>query len=270
MIGRGALLLAVFGSLSPQAIGASGATVTGAAARIGSWGLEVSIGRDCSVTDTVEINGGSGTIEGLYEACLQVTAEGVSTTGAGAILRAGEQVVLGEDFSVAAGTMLTVEIAPAMAKDFWAVLDRSPIDEAVYHASFYVDLSGLSFGAGAEIRHFAAYSETETNLFSLILEPAAGGAALLLAARQDGGGSIRTAPGQEIPLAGGWTRLEVDWSAGAGTGRLLISVDDGPFIGLTGLDNDSHTVESVRWGAVDGLIATSSGFLRLDGFNSWR
>ena len=40
--------------------------------------------------------------------------------------------------------------------------------------------------------------------------------------------------------------------------------------GLTDLDNDASVIEAVRWGALDGRIAASSGFLRLDGFDSWR
>ena len=60
------------------------------------------------------------------------------------------------------------------------------------------------------------------------------------------------------------------WAAADGTGELRVSVAEGPLLGLTALDNDAYTVETVRWGAISGVVATSSGLLRLDAFTSWR
>lgn len=264
-----ALLLALAGA--PAVLVAAEARVTTPSAHVGSWGLEVTIGRDCSGPDQLDLGAGSSPVAGLHEACLEITAAAVEIAAAGAVLRAGRTIALGNDFTVAAGADLNLELAPAMADDFASILDPSPIDESVYHASFALDASALALGAGDEIEHFTAFSVAGEPVFRLTLRPAAGGGAELhLAARQDGGGWIASAPGQEIPLPSGWTQVELSWAAGDGGGELLVSIGGGAATGLTGLDNDAFTVDSVRWGAISGSVAASSGLLRLDAFDSWR
>lgn len=265
-----ATLAAALGIATAAISTAAEVRVEGPSAHAGAWGLEVSIGKDCVVPDELVLDGGSSPISGLHEACLELTARQAAVAG-GALLRSGGVIVLGEGFSVPAGTDLTLEIVPAMGADFASVVDHSPIDETVYHAAFYLDLDALMLGVGDEIEHFTAYTASGVEVFRLTLRPdGAGGVELGLAARQDGGGWIQTAPGQEVPLSGGWSRIEVGWTAAAGAGELYVTVAGGSPTTLTALDNDAYAIETVRWGAVTGSIGASSGALRLDTFSSWR
>jgi hypothetical protein len=90
--------------------------------------------------------------------------------------------------------------------------------------------------------------------------------------REDGGGD--TTPGAGIVLANGWRTIEIDWQAstapGADDGFLDLWIDGHPQTGLATLDNDTLSVDHVRWGAVDGLDAGTSGSFFLDVFESRR
>lgn len=266
---RAAAWAAVAAAL-PAALAAAEARVTVPAAHVGSWGVEVWVGKDCAAADQLLLDAAASPIAGLYEACLEVAAEQVEV-GAAAVLRSGGVIALGNDFSVPDGVEITLEIDPPMGSDFAALLEESPLDESVYNAAFYLDHSGLLLGGGDEIEHFTAYSGSGEEVFRLTLEPdGTGGVALGLAARQDGGGWIETAPGQEIPLPSGWSEVEVAWTAANGAGELRVTVAGGVPALLAGLDNGGYTVETVRWGAITGSIAASTGLLRLDAFSSWR
>lgn len=269
--GAAALLAALFSGLAPSTLLAAEARVTTPSAHVGSWGLEVSIGKDCAAPDQLILDAGSGPLAGLYQACVQITVENASITDNIGVLRAGDAIVLGEGFSVIGDTDLTLEIIPPMASDFASLVDPSPIDEAVYNARFYVDRDALELGSGDEIEHFTAYAASGAEVFRLTLQPdGSGGVELGLAARQDGGGWIETAQGQEIPMPAGWSEVEVAWTAANGAGELRVTVAGGAPTILAGLDNDTYTVETVRWGAISGSIAASTGLLRLDAFSSWR
>ena len=265
-----AVMVAALGIAAAVVSTAAEVRVEGPSAHAGAWGLEVSIGKDCAVPDELVLDSGSSPISGLHEACLELTARQTAVAG-GAVLRSGGAIVLGEGFSVPTGADLTLEIVPSMGSDFASVVDHSPIDETVYHAAFYVGLDALTLGAGDEIEHFTAYTASGFEVFRLTLEPdGAGGVELGLAARQDGGGWVQTAPGQEIPLSGGWSRIEVGWTAADGAGELRVAVAGGSPTTLTALDNDAYAIETIRWGAVTGSIGASTGALRLDTFSSWR
>jgi hypothetical protein len=71
-------------------------------------------------------------------------------------------------------------------------------------------------------------------------------------------------------LADGWRSIEINWAKGAGTGRLDLWVDGKAKTGLTGLSNDTLSLNYSRWGAVSGLTSGLSGSLRLDDFASQR
>lgn len=270
--GAAALLAALLAVVAPATLSAAEVRVTTPSAHVGFWGLEVSVGKDCTAPDDQLVLGAAASpLAGLYRACIQITVEQAEITNNIGVLRAGDAIVLGEGFSALAGTDLVLEIIPPMSTDFASIVDYSPIDEAAYHASFYVDHDSLTLGASDEIEHFIGYSASGEEIFRLTLEPdGVGGVEMGLAARQDGGGWLQTAPGQEIAVPGGWSLIEVDWTAADGTGGLSVTIAGGAPVALTGLDNDAYTVETVRWGAISGSVVTSAGLLRLDAFNSWR
>jgi hypothetical protein len=71
-----------------------------------------------------------------------------------------------------------------------------------------------------------------------------------------------------------WHTVEIDWKAATSTtasdGALLLWVDGATRPGLAGIDNDQGQVGLVRWGAVDGVEAGTTGALILDEFDSRR
>ena len=66
--------------------------------------------------------------------------------------------------------------------------------------------------------------------------------------------------------------IEVDWQAasapGANDGALNWWVDGNPRTALSGLDNDTRTIESVLLGAVSGLDSGTRGTYFFDAFAS--
>ncbi len=265
----GALALGLPLLASPAVAGS--VHVTAQAAFAGSYGLEVVVGSECTGPDTVVLAPPPSQIQGVFEACLDLFAQNLEVMGSGATFRSGEVISLGDGFSVASGADFSAVIDTALSSDFGSVDDPSPIAETAYHARLYVRLDNLSLGAGDEIEHFVAYSGSGAAQFILTLKKNPGGVdAVHLAAREDGGGLTQMAPGQELPLAPGWNKIELDWIAAAGTGVLLVSINDGTSTGLTGLTNSASTIESARWGAIGGSVGSTSGTLHIDGFDSWR
>ena len=88
----------------------------------------------------------------------------------------------------------------------------------------------------------------------------------------DGGSESQIAT--PVALANGWRMIEISWakaaSAGSNDGRLDLWVDGVVRTGLTGLDNDTATLNYSRWGTVTGVDAGTSGQFDLDDFASQR
>ena len=133
--------LALTWAAAPVSSGSLG--VSAAAATIGAFGLEVTVGDECSSADSLTLSPPPSQIQGEFEACLDITADNVEVSGSGATFRAGSTIALGDGFSVAPGVEFVAELDPALANDFASVDDASPIDEAVYHATFYLRLDDL-------------------------------------------------------------------------------------------------------------------------------
>lgn len=264
-----ALLLASSLVVQPSWAGSVGVTTTSAFA--GTYGLEVVVGSECTVADSLALTSQPAQIEGTFEACFDLFAENLEVFGSGTTFRSGEVISFGEGFAVAAGAAFSAVIDTALSSDFGSVADPSPIAETVYHARFYVRLDDLMLGTDDEIEHFVAYSGSGEAQFVLTLRKNPGGVdAVHLSARQDGGGVVAMTAGQELPLAAGWNKIEIDWSADAGSGAFLVAINDGGFSGLTDLTNGAGSIESAHWGAVGGSVDSTSGILHIDGFDSWR
>ncbi|MCP4204825.1 MAG: hypothetical protein GY769_23190 [bacterium] len=240
-------------------------------ATVGAYGLEVRVGDECSSPDTLSLSAPPGQIQGDFEACFTLTAENVEVMGAGATFRSGGTIQLGDGFSVASNVDFTAAIVPALGTDFASVDDPSPIAEVVYNATFYLRLDDLVLATGDSIEHFTAYSGSGESQFILtVRKNPSGQNSLHLAARENGGGLVQMIPGQELPLTTAWNKIDIEWTAGDGNGAFLVAVNDGSFSGLTNLSNSAALVETVRWGAINGSISTTTGLMQLDSFNSWR
>jgi hypothetical protein len=152
------------------------------------------------------------------------------------------------------------------------VQDDTPADEARYRARFYVRLTPLAMAAVDEYELFTAFALDTTPVLRLTVYNDGTDHLLRFVAREDGGGD--TTPGAGIVLANGWRTIEIDWQAstapGADDGFLDLWIDGHPQTGLATLDNDTLSVDHVRWGAVDGLDAGTSGSFFLDVFESRR
>ncbi len=265
------LAVLLLGALFAAPASPSGIAVTAASATVGAFGLEVTVGDTCSLPDNLSISAPPGPIEGAFEACLSVTADNVEVAGTGATFRAGEAIEFGDGFRVASNASFTAVLDPFLSTDFASVDDPSPIGETVYNATFMVRVDDLVLADGDSIEHLVGYSFLGQSEFVLSLRKnPSGQRALHLAARQDGGGMVQMTPGQELALAAGWNRIDLEWTAAAGDGALLVAVNQGPLTGLTGLTNASAQVETVRWGAIGGSVSTTTGTIELDGFDSWR
>jgi hypothetical protein len=152
------------------------------------------------------------------------------------------------------------------------VQDDSPIDEVRYRARFYVRLNSLAMNATDEYQLFAAKAGDTTRVLRLTVYHDGTDRRLRFTTRLDGGGETAFTSG--IVLADGWRAVEIDWQAssapGADDGSLDLWVDGAPQTGLSGLDNDTMSIDHVRWGAITGLDAGTSGSFSLDAFESRR
>jgi hypothetical protein len=261
-------VLTIILGLAAVPLAAADLEVRAAAAAVGAFGLDVTVGSSCSSPDEVTVDA-PPTIDGDFEACQVLTAVGVEV-GSVASFVAGGAIVLGDGFSVPAGASFSAVVDSLMPAPFADVSSESPIAERTFNARFHLRLDGLSLADGEQIDHLRAYAADGSDIFRVILRRQAGQNLLLLGARQDGGGEILTPSGHEVPLPSGWNLVELEWSAGAGDGRLLVSVNQEALVGLSDLGNGLAEIERFRWGAVDGAIGGSTGRLEVDGFTAWR
>jgi hypothetical protein len=242
--------------------------VLSAAARVGTRGLRAKAGTSCVSPDEVAISPPPPTIAGVYEACRELSAEGVEVVAPGGTLRAGERLSLAPGFSSSAD--LTLEIDPPLTPFAWT-RDTSPQAEDVYTAGFDIRIDSLTLGSSDRLETFVARATTGGVTFRLVLQ-SDGGAGLeaLIEARRDDGTFAATPSGQEVSISPGWHRLRLEWQAGAGTGSLALSIDGVAAGSLCGLANGTRRVDTVEWGVVSGVLDGASGFLDLDSFRSWR
>ncbi len=251
-------------------VGATSLEVKASAARAGGYGLEVAVGTSCTSDQEAVVPAGGISDTRTYEGCRTVTAGDVDVlAGADVTLRAGDRVVLGNGFSVANGSAFTAAISPALTGRGF-VQDDSPTAEGLYRARFYLDPANLTAGPGDGFEHFAAYTGAGVRVFDLRLEESGADLALVATAR-DGSGTSSVTAAPALPAS--YFAVEVEWKAsdpGAANGSLRLWVDGAQVTGLSGLDNATFRVDSVRWGVVDGLESTTTGSMNLDEFLSQR
>jgi len=180
-------------------------------------------------------------------------------------------------FSQSCGALVTLTSGDATAT---FLQDNSPSAESAYRARFYVNLRTLVMTDGTGFDLFAAYDGADPTpptvagnaVLRVSVGQASGKKQLTVAARLNGGTESSTLI--PIVLADGWRSIEIDWAkaTGSGTnnGHLNLWVDGKVQTGLSGLNNDTETINYSRWGAVAGLDAGTSGSFRLDDFASQR
>ncbi|HVS64138.1 MAG TPA: hypothetical protein VMT85_11620 [Thermoanaerobaculia bacterium] len=275
----------VAGMLVASAAIASSVSVVEGAARFGKFGARFDIESSCSAANLVDVTGPSGVVT----ACDTLRADG--TVSSATTLRAGDRVVLENGFNVDSGASLAVEIDTSLYPDAY-LQDDTPDGETVYAARFYLDPAALGLDAASDrFYHFIANDAAGDPVLRLGVtwDPVNGGEVrLFLETFEDGGGVVTNengANGGEAVLAesgdsdcqttpGCYQWVEVGWvaSSGADDGTAYLCVNGleaGDCKNFAGLDTNTRTVDSVRWGAMD-VTDDLGGRLDVDEFESQR
>lgn len=155
--------------------------------------------------------------------------------------------------------------------------ENSPSSEGTYRARFYLNLRTLQMQNGEEFEVFAAYTGADPSpgassgvaAIRLIVQQTGGQKELVASARLDSGTELES---PAVSLPSGWRAVEIEWAkATSGNGKLDLWVDGTKrTTNLTGLDNDTLSINYARWGAVAGLDNGTSGSFRIDDFASQR
>lgn len=146
-----------------------------------------------------------------------------------------------------------------------------------YLARFYFAHNDLVLGAGEELVLFGGYSLADNSLFQVVLLEDNGASKIKLVAFGNAGVQVSSMD-HEVVLPDGWRALEVEWKAATGVGSrdgfMNLKVDGVAAVGLqnlTGLNNDTHVLHSVRLGVLNGgVLPASSGNVKFDAFVSYR
>jgi hypothetical protein len=152
------------------------------------------------------------------------------------------------------------------------VRDDSPVAEPRYRARFYVDPNSISMLNGDNIYILQGYA-TGTSAIMLRVEISINNG--LYRAR------LRVLNDSGVWQSTGYTTIsdaphliELDWlaasAAGANNGQVAFWVDGVQQGLISGIDNDSHRVDSVRFGTVYLGSATMSGTIYFDAYESRR
>jgi hypothetical protein len=205
-----------------------------------------------------------------YEACSSTSAANVDVVAPGSLeLRTGERVSIGAGFSVGASALLGVTIDPALAGKAY-LEDDSPGAERLLRARFYLRLDQLTLGSGTVFDHFQARDAGGTPQLRVVLRGGSGTKLLEIAAREDPGSESSTSP--IVVPSNGWIEVELEWKAadpGRSDGQVRLWIDGLEKPGLAGLDNETGSIDVLRWGVIEGLDTGSGGTVDLDDL-SWR
>jgi hypothetical protein len=248
--------------------------VNGVAANSGSFGLQITLDSSCGSSGILAVPDQTISSPTALSACAELTAAAVIVqTGASASFTAGSVVAISNGFTVQSGADFSAILDSSLDSDAY-VSDDSPNGETRYRARGYVDLDGVTLSPTNNLLHFIGYSNLGSQVFrvGLVHNTAQGERRMFVEARSDDGSWSSTQGVSEIVVPAGYNAFEIDWqaaTAGQNDGALDIWLNDVAQVGLSGLDNDSFTVDSVRWGAI-GMSSAISGTIDVDDFVSQR
>jgi RHS repeat-associated protein len=152
------------------------------------------------------------------------------------------------------------------------VQDNSPANNTQYRARFFVNRNTLNMAVNDQFTLFQAKNASGGLVFGIDVNKSAAGYNLVLYSNTDANPASK--PSTTVGLNDGWICLEVNWVAASGAGQnngLVTLWRNGSMdASLTGLDNDTLSVDSVRLGAVEGVDTGTRGQFNLDAFESRR
>ena len=253
-------------TLMARDVSAGALDVLKGAAFTGNFGLRVTVGATCTVTDVVVPVGMVSTDQ---LACNTITAGNVQVAAPGSTFIAGDMIILQDGFSVASGASFAALIDPFVKSPFAYVRDDTPAAETTYNAKFYLRLDSLTLASSDEIGHFNGYAANGDPQFRIVLRRSLSeNRVAIFAWDDDAGALVEHTVDFLLPL--GFHSVEISWRAGTGDGEFLVSIDGAALDGLAGLNNGGSRIDFVKWGAVDGPLASSTGWMELDELSSWR
>ena len=248
--------------------------VVNSAARLGSFGLRVSVGSSCAGASDLKIEQATLAEPAVYEGCRTIESSSTEVTGSGTIVfRAGERIALGDGFVVRPGVSFVAEIQRDLVREAY-LDDRSPLAEHTYAAGFFLRPDHLILNESASFELVTAYAADGASWLGLSLkrDPVLNEIRMVIRARLNDG-SLSTTEGEyEVAVPSGWSWIGLLWKAadpGSSDGNFNLYLDGVQFSTLTGLSNSNGRVDTVRLGASD-VEPGASGFMDLDAFQSLR
>jgi hypothetical protein len=151
------------------------------------------------------------------------------------------------------------------------VADNLPSAESRYRVRFYFDPNTIRLGNNNAHYIFFGYSGTSTGVLRIEFRFSGTAYQLRVSLRNDSSGWISSAwfNISDVPHA-----LEMDWRAatasGANNGGLTFWIDGTQRANLSGVDNDTRRIDSIRLGAILGIDTGTRGIYYFDAFESRR
>jgi hypothetical protein len=139
------VILVLLSILAPTRLEAGSLDVLPAAAQRGTEGLRVTVGSSCAspqdqTVDNQTLNGPT-TIEG----CQSVTSSSTTVASGEITFRAGQEITLGDGFSVESGATFVAQVDGTLLPD--AYLEDSTVGARPHYAAgFFVDVTSLALG----------------------------------------------------------------------------------------------------------------------------
>jgi hypothetical protein len=151
------------------------------------------------------------------------------------------------------------------------VTDNSPTNESRYRVRFYFDPNTITMAKNDA--HFIFHGLNATGMVVLQVELRKNGNNYQISASLVND-STSFANSGWFNISDAPHSIELDWQAstavGANNGRLTLWIDGVQQANVTGVDNDTRRIESVRLGAVSGIDTGTRGTEYFDAFESRR
>ena len=152
--------------------------------------------------------------------------------------------------------------------------DGSPTSDRFFDARFYLHTSDLNLSDGESTTVFAAFDGGGQQELAIKVQRSGANHLLQIEARTDGGAQSSLIPANRPVLSNGWSAIEIDWraasAAGVNDGAMNLFVNGVQQGSITGVDNDTAVLDSMRIGVVEEPTTTPAGIILIDDFQAYR
>ncbi|HEY6072840.1 MAG TPA: metallophosphoesterase [Anaerolineales bacterium] len=147
------------------------------------------------------------------------------------------------------------------------VTDDTPSSESRYRARFYFDPNTIKMSSGNAFFLFNGFKGSSTTVFRIEFGMGTSGYQVRARVLNDAGSWINSA---WINISDAVHFLELDWRSAANAGGLTLWIDGAQAADMTGIDNNTLSIDRVRLGAVTGIDSGTRGTFYMDEFESHR